>query len=79
MAGTQDLLLSYNIGIDREKRQQDTMRRSAASVGLQLPEAPRDAELRRYGDQSGTSTARAQQARQAFNDSSGVGSTSRQR
>ena len=44
------------------------MRRSAASVGLQLPEAPRDAELRRYGDQSATSTARAQQARQAFDD-----------
>ena len=34
----QDLLLSYNIGIDRETRQRNLVKSSAASVGLQLPQ-----------------------------------------
>lgn len=33
-----DLLLSYDIGVDRETRQMETVRRTAARVGLRLPE-----------------------------------------
>lgn len=32
-----DLLLSYDIGVDRETRQMETVRRTAARVGLRLP------------------------------------------
>lgn len=33
-----DLLLSYDIGVDRDTRQMETVRRTAARVGLRLPE-----------------------------------------
>ena len=33
-----ELLLSHGIGIDRETRQMETVRRTAARVGLRLPE-----------------------------------------
>jgi hypothetical protein len=35
--GRQDLLLSYNIGIDREVRQRQMIRSTAALVGFKLP------------------------------------------
>ncbi|KAK9826904.1 hypothetical protein WJX81_007730 [Elliptochloris bilobata] len=75
-----DLLLSYNIGIDRDARQRDTMRRSAASVGLQLPEVLRDPVSHKYGVSSrDTSGERAKLARHAYDDSSGGGGRGRQR
>lgn len=33
----QELLLSYNIGVDRNLTRQQTLHRSARSVGLELP------------------------------------------
>jgi len=33
----QKLLLSYNIGLDREKTQMEGVNRTAARVGLQVP------------------------------------------
>ena len=34
----QELLLSYNIGVDRDLTRQQLLHRSARSVGLELPE-----------------------------------------
>ena len=39
-----ELLLSYDIGIDRETRQMETVRRTAARVGLRLPGEAREGE-----------------------------------
>ena len=39
-----DLLLSYDIGVDRETRQMETVRRTAARVGLRLPGEAREGE-----------------------------------
>ena len=36
----QELLLSYNIGIDRDARQMQSVERTAAAVGMQLPKKP---------------------------------------
>lgn len=35
-----ELLLSYNIGLDREKTQMEGVHRTAARVGLQVPKQP---------------------------------------
>ena len=37
MLAAQELLLSYNIGIDPEERQKSMIERTANLVGLQLP------------------------------------------
>ena len=37
-AGLQELLYSYNIGVDRQKRQRQKLSDSARSVGLSLPD-----------------------------------------
>ena len=38
LCAAQDLLTSYNIGIDRQTRQREDISKSAARAGLQLPE-----------------------------------------
>ena len=38
-----DLLLSHGIGVDRDARQMETIRRTAARVGLRLPEEAKEA------------------------------------
>ena len=40
----QDLLLSYNIGVDRVATRQQQLHRSARSVGWDLPEEEEDAQ-----------------------------------
>ncbi len=72
---TQELLLSYNIGIDHDARQRDTIRRSAASVGLQLPQAPQDRVSQHFGLGSEDSGERLEHAKQAYDDSSGRGAS----
>ncbi|KAK2075733.1 hypothetical protein QBZ16_001474 [Prototheca wickerhamii] len=41
----QDLLLSYNIGVDPELRQKEMYKKAATRVGLSLPEEELDARL----------------------------------
>ena len=46
-----DLLLSYDIGVDRDARQMETIRRTAARVGLRLP--GEEGEAREEGEAAG--------------------------
>jgi hypothetical protein len=42
----QELLLSYNIGIDRQARQKEMIESTAARVGLRLPRLNREQDSR---------------------------------